>query len=126
MRLLIIAILLGFPALEGIVLYRLGQGHTLWVVAWLLLSATLGVALIKEARLALLARLAAEFSQGRFSLAALIDSGRTVLAGLLLIFPGIISDLLALLVLFLPLNRESAAAVKSQRGVFEGEFRRES
>src|SRR5688572_33205762 len=60
------------------------------------------MALIKEARFALLARLAAGFAQGRFAIAALTDSARTVIAALFLIFPGVVSDLIALTLLLLP------------------------
>ena len=138
MRLLLLGILMGFPLLEGAVLYMLGQGHGGWVVAWLVFSAIAGIVLIKQARFSLVTRLASELSRGQFSLAAIIDSFRTVLAGLLLIFPGIISDVMALVLLLLPI-REPAyqfAAVRPSRatnpprdltreGVIEGEFRRE-
>ena len=138
MRLLLLGILMGFPLLEGAVLYKLGQGHGGWVAAWLIFSAIAGIVLIKQARFSLVTRLASELSRGQFSLAAIIDSFRTVLAGLLLIFPGIISDVLALVLLLLPI-REPAyqfSAVRSNRatkpprglirdGVIEGEFRRE-
>ena len=138
MRLLILGILMGFPLLEGAVLYSLGQGHGGWVVAWLLFAAIAGVILIKQARFSLVTRLAGELSRGQFSLSAIIDSFRTVVAGLLLIFPGIISDVLALILLLLPIRepalqhahaRAGRAAIPARGsdggGVIEGEFRRE-
>src|SRR5437762_3561086 len=102
MRLVLFAILLGFPLLEAVVLVRLSQVIGWWVVAWVVLAACAGMALIKEARFALVARLAAGFAQGRFAIGALTDSARTVLAGLFLIFPGVVSDLIALTLLLLP------------------------
>ena len=84
MRLLILGILMGFPLLEGALLYTLGQGHGGWVIAWLLFSAIAGIVLIKQARFSLITRLAGELSRGQFSLTAIIDSFRTVVAGLLL------------------------------------------
>jgi UPF0716 protein FxsA len=138
MRLLILGILMGFPLLEGAVLYTLGQGHGGWVAAWLLFSAIAGIVLIKQARFSLITRLASELSRGQFSLSAVIDSFRTVIAGLLLIFPGIISDIMALVLLLLPLRepvyqyahspvgRPTKPAREVDRGgVIEGEFRRE-
>jgi UPF0716 protein FxsA len=140
MRLLLIGILMGFPLLEGAVLYKLAagpSGHGGWVLAWLVFACIAGIVLIKEARFSLMTRLAGALSQGQFSLAAFIDSFRTVLAGLLLIFPGIISDVMALVLLLLPI-REPAyqqAATRTPRaslgprvspdGAIEGEFRRE-
>ena len=131
MRYLMLGILLGFPVLEGTVMYKIGQGHALWVLAWLVLAASLGIALIKEARFALVARVAASLARGQFSLSAFIDSGRTVLAGLFLIFPGLVSDIIALVLLLLPVGRadhDSPYRVNGgiNGGVIEGEFRRES
>lgn len=138
MRLLILSIVMGFPLLEGAVMVTLGRGHGGWVVAWLFFAAIAGIVLIKQARFSLVTRLAGELSRGQFSLSAIIDSSRTVLAGVLLIFPGIISDVMALLLLLLPI-REPAyqfASLHAERppsptrdgargGVIEGEFRRE-
>ena len=127
MRLFLFAILLGFPLLEAVVLVRLSETLGWWILAWVVLAAVAGMALIKEARFALLARLAAGFAQGRFSIVALTDSARTVLAGILLIFPGVVSDLIALTLLLLPGPRFVAepASRRERNGTFiEGEFRR--
>jgi UPF0716 protein FxsA len=127
MRLFLFAILLGFPVLEAVVLVRLSQTLGWWVLAWMVLAAVAGMALIKEARLSLVARLAAGFAQGRFPIIALTDSARTVLAGILLIFPGVVSDLIALTLLLLPGPRVVAdnAQRRERRGTFiEGDFRR--
>jgi UPF0716 protein FxsA len=126
MRLVLAAILLGFPLLEAVVLVRLSETMGWWVLAWVVLAACAGMALIKEARFALVARLAAGFAQGSFSIAALTDSARTVIAGLLLIFPGVVSDLIALTLLLLPSPRAvSEHHERPSRGtLIEGEFRR--
>jgi len=126
MRLVLIGILLGFPLLEAVVLVRLTQTLGWWMLAWVVLAACAGVALIKEARFALLARLAAGVAHGRFSITALTDSARTVLAGLFLIFPGVISDVIALALLLLPSSRALNEATRqpADRRFIEGEFRR--
>jgi UPF0716 protein FxsA len=127
MRLLLAGMLLGFPLLEAVVLVRLSDTLGWWVLAWVVLAACAGVALIKEARFALVARLAAGFAQGRFAIAALTDSARTVLAGIFLIFPGVVSDLIAITLLLLPGPRvviESGARRAGQGNLIEGEFRR--
>ncbi len=107
MRFLIIGLLIGFPLAEGILLYHLAAGpagHGGWVLAWLVFAAMAGIALIKQARFSLISRLTTALSQGQFSLAAFIDSFRTVLAGLLLIFPGVISDVMAMVLLLIPIR----------------------
>ncbi len=144
MRFLIIGILMGFPLLEGAVLYKLAAGptgHGGWVLAWLVFAAIAGVVLIKQARFSLISRLASALSQGQFSLAAFIDSFRTVLAGLLLIFPGVISDVMALALLLIPVREPAFEPVRPRASrdgyakngtgagvgdVIEGEFRREN
>jgi UPF0716 protein FxsA len=126
-RFLLIGILLGFPLLEVLVLVRLSEKLGWWVLAWCVLAACAGAALIKEARFALLARLAAGVAEGRFSVAALTDSARTVLAGLLLIFPGVVSDLIALTLLLLPGPKATVdtGSIREMGGsVIDGEFRR--
>ncbi len=126
-RLLLVAILLGFPFLEGLVLLRLSQTLGWWVWAWVVLSACAGVALLKEARFVMVARLAAGLAQGRFSIGALTDSARTIIAALLLIFPGVVSDLIAITLLLLPGPRvaKSGPARRAISGrLIEGEFRR--
>ena len=127
MRIVLIAILLGFPFLEALVLVRLGETLGWWVLAWVVLAACAGMALIKEARFAMLAKLTAGFAQGRFAIAALTESARTVVAGILLIFPGVVTDLIALTLLLLPGPRvavESAARRRTHGTLIEGEFRR--
>lgn len=150
MRFLILAILVGFPLTEAVVLYKLAageDGHAGWVFAWVVFAAIAGVVMIKQARFSLIARLGQALSQGQFSIAALIDSFRTVIAGLLLIFPGVLSDILALVILLIPIRepafaRAGGAAMNSTQNstsprppaspgsprgerVIEGEFRRE-
>ena len=127
MRLFLFAILLGVPLLEAVVLVRLSETLGWWILAWMVLAAVAGMALIKEARFALVARLAAGLAQGRFSIVALTDSARTVLAGILLIYPGVVSDLIALTLLLLPGPRlvTESAVRRERRGTFiEGDFRR--
>ena len=127
MRFLLIGILLGFPLLELLVLVRLGEVLGWWIVAWVILAACAGAALIKEARFAMVARLAAGLSEGRFAITALTDSARTVVAGLFLIFPGVVSDLIALTLLLLPGPKAivETGSIRHMRGaVIDGEFRR--
>jgi UPF0716 protein FxsA len=127
MRLLLLAILLGFPLAEIVLLARLAETHGWWVLGWVVLAAVAGVALLKEARFALVARVGAALAAGQFSIAAFVDSARTVLAGLLLIFPGVISDFIALTLLLLPrrVPEPVHAHARAHGNVIDGQFRRE-
>jgi len=127
MRFLLIGILLGFPLLEAVVLVRLSEVMGWWILVWVVFAACAGMALIKEARFAMLARLAAGLAEGRFAIGALTDSARIVHAGLFLIFPGVISDFIALTLLLLP-GPKAIVETRSIRdiggSVIDGEFRR--
>jgi UPF0716 protein FxsA len=64
-------------------------------------------------------------------LRGLLDSGRRILAALLLILPGIVSDVIALLLLLLPINLGAPLAPQPAgmargfaRDPLEGDFRR--
>lgn len=132
MRYLLLTILLIFPFAEFAFLAHLFKAHGWWVLGWLILAAAMGVVLIKQARFALVARVAAALAQGQFSLTALIDSARALVAGLLLIFPGLMSDCLALFLLLLP-TRDPMPALSAARPasrprnatIIDGDFRRE-
>lgn len=126
MRLALVVILLGFPLVEIALLVHLAEAHGWWVLAWVVLSACAGLALLKEARFALVARIGEAFSMGHFPIAALVDSARTVIAGLFLIFPGIISDFIAITLLLLPRPALSRPFPSPGFGnVVDGQFRRE-
>jgi UPF0716 protein FxsA len=122
----IVVLILGFPVLEAWVLFKLGERFGWWVVAWLLVAVVCGVLLIRLEKLVWAVRIAASLRQQRSPLAALLASARTLLVGLLLIFPGVVSDALALLLLVWPLPEGKPLAPDAEPGVIEGEYRRES
>jgi UPF0716 protein FxsA len=125
---LILIILLGFPTLEIFLLVRLAELAGWWLGAWLLMAALAGWALIRgEDAAAIPARLIQGLQSGHPPSLAMLFSLRYLLAGLLLIFPGVISDALALILLLLPrppARRKRGTASAGGR-VIEGEWRRE-
>jgi len=123
--LLIFLLILGFPVLEAWVLFRLGDVLGIWVLVWLVVSAVIGVMLIRFEKLAWALRVANQLRQQRSPFTALLTSARTLVAGLLLIFPGVVSDVLALLVLVWPLPKGRTLEPERGQGIIEGEFRRE-
>ena len=128
MRLLItLIIMLSFPALEVYLLVAVYQYIGWWVIALLVLSALAGMALIAEERLVFIARMVMTLQNGGSPFRALFQSGRNMVAGALLIFPGLISDVLALLILLIPgrwLGPKVDTSIRT--AVIEGEFRREA
>ena len=98
----IVLLLLSFPVLEAIGIFWAASAIGAWVLLWLLLAAVAGIALIRVERVAWGARLLFSVQSGANPLASLFATGRILLAGGLLVFPGFISDAIALVLLLIP------------------------
>jgi UPF0716 protein FxsA len=128
MRILVLLILLGFPALD---VYLTVQVAALTrIPAWALFAAgtIAGYVLLRNERVAFRAKSLAALSGRTPLMASMLDSGRKVLAGVLFILPGVISDIAALVLLALPINL-TGGRLQTQTGtggvkVFNGEYRR--
>ena len=105
MRFIAAAIVLSFPVLDLIATARVARwsGVPIWV--WLLGGAAAGVAVLRNERVAFRSRTVAAMHGEVSVMRGLLDSGRKVLAGFLLIVPGIVSDLAALALLAPPINQ---------------------
>jgi UPF0716 protein FxsA len=110
MRFVMLAIVLGFPLFDLYVTARFARwtGVPLWV--WLGISAISGALVLRNERVEFRARTVAALHGGQPILRGVLDSGRRVLAGFLLIVPGLVTDLIALLLLLLPINQRSEFA----------------
>ena len=133
MRFVVLAILLVFPIADLYVTARVARwtGVPLWV--WLSCSFVTGLVLLRNERLAFRTRTVAALHGEQWLMRGLLDSGRKVLAGFLLILPGFVSDVIALMLLALPLNvgrgfePQPATAGRWQHGEFDaidGDYRR--
>ena len=130
MRFVVLAILLAFPAADVYVTSRLARwtGVPLWI--WLAGSFLLGLLLLRNQRIEFRARLVAALHGEQSILRGVLDSGRKVLAAFLLILPGIVSDLMALVLLALPLNvgrrfePQPQYAGRMQGDTIDGDYRR--
>lgn len=120
--LLMLAILLAFPFFELYLLVRLAGVYGWWLAPYLLFTATAGWLIIKEERLAVFGRLFHIVQSGQHPLLALLTTARKLLAGVLLIFPGVISDVIAVVLLLIPLP---AARPPAADDAIEGQWRRE-
>jgi len=123
-----VLLLLSFPVLEAIGIFWVASAIGGWVLLWLLLAAVAGLALIRVERVAWGARLLFSVQSGAHPLASLFATGRILLAGGLLVFPGFISDAIALVLLLMPgtwARRTSDPLRSANDDVLEGEFKRE-
>jgi UPF0716 protein FxsA len=132
MRFVLLLIVLAFPLIDLYTTIRFARWTGVPVWGWLIMSAIAGVYLLRNERIAFRANTIAAMHGEQPLLRGLVDSGRKVLAGLLFLLPGVLSDLIALVLLALPLNlgREFApsTAAAGQFGgrasAIDGEFRR--
>jgi len=124
----IVLLMLSFPVLEAIGIFWAASVIGGWVLLWLLLAAVAGAMLIRIERVAWGARLLFSVQSGANPLASLFASGRILLAGGLLVFPGFISDAIALGLLLIPgtwAKRSKDPLRPANDDVLEGEFKRE-
>ncbi len=135
MRLLIGLILLAFPIAEIWLLIELAQRYGWWLLFYLIGIGFLGVKLIMEERLLFSGRMMESLRAGGSPAKAMFGSLRNIVAGFMLILPGVITDIIAVVLLLIPIksgqlaNGESTASYQANQAanddVIEGEFRRE-
>jgi len=127
MRFLVLAIVMAFPVVDLYVTVRFAHWTGVPVWAWIGVAMVGGFLLLRNERTAFRARTVAAMHGEQSLLRGLVDSGRKVLAAMLLILPGVVSDLVALLLLALPINvgrRLEAAARGGRFDAIEGDWRR--
>lgn len=104
MRYVVLAILLAFPVLDLYTTVRIAQWTGIPVWIWLGCSTLAGFGLLHNERNAFRANTIAAMHGEQSLLRGLVDSGRKVLAGVLFLLPGVVSDVFALLLLAFPIN----------------------
>jgi UPF0716 protein FxsA len=104
-----LAVLLAFaavPLLEIGLLIRLGQSIGFWRLALLVvLTAVLGTIVIRRVGLSIFKGALQSIETGRDGLEPLLDGFLQVTAGMLLIFPGVLSDAIGVLLLMPAVRR---------------------
>jgi UPF0716 protein FxsA len=134
MRFIVMLIVLAFPVLDVLVTLRFARWTGVPALAWFIASTAAGMLLLRHERIGFRARTLAALRGDQPLMRGLLDSGRKVLAAFLLILPGIASDLIALVLLLLPINVGSAFATASvsigggyrgrNRDALDGDYRR--
>ena len=122
----VLALLLSFPVLEAWVLFELSDRYGWWVAVWLVAAAVVGLLLMRLEKIVWAIRLAGSLREQRSPLRALLATARTMFVGLLLIFPGVISDALALVLWLWPLPEVDPLDSSGEPRVIEGEYRQEN
>lgn len=118
MRFIIFAILLAFPFLEIAVLIELSQRYGWWVLAYLLIIGFLGLQLIRAEKNLIAARMFQQLAAGGNPISAMFSTARNMFAGVLLLIPGVISDLIAVVILFMPANKPASGNASPNKAGF--------
>ncbi len=128
MRFVVLFILLSFPVIDLMVTLRFARWTEIPALVWILVSAAVGTLLLRHERGGFRARTLGALRGDQPLMRGLVDSGRKVLAAMLFILPGILSDLLAIALLLLPINLGRQLAAQAAAGGFgdslDGDYRR--
>ena len=129
MRFLIALILLAFPFVEIFLLVNLAQKHGWWLLFYLVVIGFLGLQLIRGEKLLLSAKMMQSLSAGGNPIKTLLGSARNMVAGVLLMIPGVMTDIIAVILLLLPISKQKLSSATNTQyekaandDVIEGEF----
>jgi len=131
MRLIFILALLAFPIAEIWTLISLFQQYGWWVLLYLVTMILLGLQLIRDEKLLFSGRMRQSLSQDVNPMKAMFSSARNITAGILLIIPGVLTDVIAVILLLMPADKNAIKSHMSKQqaandDVIEGEFHREN
>lgn len=105
-----ILLLIAVPLLELALLIKLGQLVGFWsTLAIILGTAGIGIAILNAQGFAAFRRATESMAQGKPPVAAAIDGFMLMIAGGLLLAPGLLTDIAGLLLLIPPVRRMAAA-----------------
>lgn len=132
MRFFLLLILLGFPVLEIWLMIELFDQYGWAFFAYLVVVAFLGWRLLKDEKLMMLGRMTQTLQAGQTPMKALMSSFKNMVAGVLLIIPGVMTDAIAVGLLLIPSVKVAANSAQGGRtasaandDIIEGEFTRE-
>jgi len=102
------------PIIELAILIRIGQATAGWVpVAMVILTGAAGAALVRWQGLRVYRRIRDDAQAGRMPADALVDGFLILLAGILLVTPGVVTDLVGIAFLIPPIRSLMKRGVKA-------------
>lgn len=125
MRFFIPLLFLALPIIEILILVRMGSISAWLPFAWVLAAIAAGWLLIWQERTLFIPRLFGALQARAAIPQILFQTGRRFIAGVLLIMPGVLTDIAALALLVWPTG-QAAAPRAANDDVIEGSFRREA
>ena len=127
MRLLFIAILLAFPIAEIYLLFQLADRYGWWLLLYLVVITYLGLQLIKGEKQMMSARMMQSIQSGGNPFKTAMGTARNLFAGVLLVIPGVITDVIAAGLLLIPIKQPNvdanAGSYQTDGSGYEGSYR---
>lgn len=138
MRLILLFGLILLPFAEIWGYFKFGSLYGWWFLLYLIVMAVLGWRLIQEEKTLVLSRFMSIMEHGGNPMVLILGTAKNLMAGGLFLFPGIFSDIIAIILLLIPIknNEERQDEFKANTfnkkkdstnkgDVIEGEYRRE-
>ena len=127
MRFIIGLILLAFPIAELVLLVALAQHYGWWLLVYLVVISYLGLQLIRGEKQLLSAKMMQSLSAenlraGGNPLKTMLGSARNMVAGVLLLIPGVISDVIAAILLLIPIQQVKVSASAGSQTHYETHY----
>lgn len=105
MRFLLGLILLAFPIAEIYLLITLGERYGWWLLLYLVVVTYLGLQLIRGEKQVMSAKVMQSLRGGGNPMKTILGSARNMIAGVMLVVPGVITDVIAAILLLIPIKQ---------------------
>jgi|TARA_B110000196_G_C21072086_1_gene628008 UPF0716 protein FxsA len=138
MRLILLFGLILLPFAEIWGYFKFGSLYGWWFLLYLIVMIVLGWRLIQEEKTLVLPRLMSIMEHGGNPMALILGTAKNLMAGGLFLFPGIFSDIIAIILLLIPIKNNEERQNEFEANTFnkkkdstnkgdviEGEYRRE-
>ena len=138
MRLILLFGLILLPFAEIWGYFKFGSLYGWWFLLYLIVMIVLGWRLIQEEKTLVLSRFMSIMEHGGNPMALILGTAKNLMAGGLFLFPGIFSDIIAIILLLIPIKNNEERQNEFEANTFnkkkdstnkgdviEGEYRRE-
>ncbi len=115
MRFIIGLILLAFPFAELFLLINLADRYGWWLLSYLVVIGYLGLQLIRGEKLLLTAKMMQSMAAGGNPVKNMLGSARNMVAGILFIIPGVITDIIGVILLLVPVSKQNPNPTTKQK-----------
>ena len=109
-------ILLPFAEIWGY--FKFGSLYGWWFLLYLIVMAVLGWRLIQEEKTLVLSRFMSTMAHGGNPMSLIVGAAKNLMAGGLFLFPGIFTDIIAFILLLIPISGDDEKLNKNETNPF--------